>query len=339
VLASATAGIGTNLTAVLVNGPANGMLSLNADGSFSYIPADDFVGTDSFTYQANDGVTNSSTATVMLSVLPIGTLFTDDFVRPTDPGSLLPWVVQAGNWTVTGGLLIGGTNASSTYGYACLTNIWTNYSVQAQVQFPVGAYGGGVGGRLDPLTGARYAAWIYPEGSPGGSNLLKLLKFQTWSSFGYNGTNLLSLQEASLGAVGTNWHTLKLAMLGQQLAVYYDGSRVLSATDTEAVPYPSGGVSLEMWTAATPYVWSVQNASVISAPAPLIWDINSSSTNATITWNAVPGQTYRVQYNDTLNASNWNDWLPDVTATNETATAKVATGGVTQRSYRVMLVP
>ena len=122
-------------------------------------------------------------------------------------------------------------------GMPCLTNIWTNYSVQAQVQFPVGAYGGGVGGRLDPLTGARYAAWIYPEGSPGGSNLLKLLKFQTWSSFGYNGTNLVSLQEASLGAVGTNWHTLKLAMLGQQLAVYYDGSRALSATDTEAVPY------------------------------------------------------------------------------------------------------
>ena len=90
VLASATAGIGTNLTAVLVNGPTNGLLNLNGDGSFSYIPADDFVGTDSFTYQANDGVTNSSTATVTLSVLPVGTLFTDDFVRPTDRGPCRP---------------------------------------------------------------------------------------------------------------------------------------------------------------------------------------------------------------------------------------------------------
>jgi hypothetical protein len=339
VLANDTAGIGTNLTAVLVNGPTNGTFSLNADGSFSYTPAHDFVGTDRFTYQANDGVTNSSTATVTLSVWPVGTLFADDFVRPTDPGSLLPWVAQEGNWTVTGGLLNGGTNASFSYAHACLTNSWANYAVQAQLRFPLGAYGGGVGGCLDPSTGARYAAWIYPEGSPGGSNLLKLLKFQTWNSFGYQGTNLASMQQTNLAAVGTNWHTLKLAMLGPQLAVYYDGSRAMSVTDTEAVPYSLGGVNVEMWTEATPYVMSVQEVSVISAPAPQIRAINSSSATATISWNAVPGQTYRVQYNDTLNSSNWNDWLPDVTATNETATASVATGGVPQRSYRVMLVP
>ena len=339
VLANDTAGMGTNLTAMLVNGPRNGTLNLNTDGSFSYTPADDFVGTDSFTYQANDGVTNSSTATVTLSVLPVGALFADDFVRPTDPGLLLPWVAQAGKWTVTGGLLKGGTNALHTYAYTCLTNGWTNCAVQARMQFPLGAYGGGVGGRLNPATGARYAAWIYPEGSLGGSNLLKVLKFQNWTSFGYNGTNLASMQQVSLAAVGTNWHTLKLAMLGRQLAVYYDGNRVMSLTDVEALPYASGGVSLEMWTEATPYIMSVQEASVISAPAPLIWGINSTSTTATITWNAIPGQTYRAQYKDSLGTGNWNDWLPEITATNVTATAVIAIEGNTQRCYRVMLVP
>jgi hypothetical protein len=39
------------LTAVLVAGPANGSVVLNADGSFRYEPKADFVGTDTFTYQ------------------------------------------------------------------------------------------------------------------------------------------------------------------------------------------------------------------------------------------------------------------------------------------------
>ena len=39
------------LTAVLVEGPANGRLSLNPDGSFKYMPNNDFVGIDKFTYQ------------------------------------------------------------------------------------------------------------------------------------------------------------------------------------------------------------------------------------------------------------------------------------------------
>src|SRR5262249_1985803 len=43
------------LTATLVNGPAHGTVALNPDGSFSYTPAADYLGLDSFTYQATDG--------------------------------------------------------------------------------------------------------------------------------------------------------------------------------------------------------------------------------------------------------------------------------------------
>ncbi|MEZ6039830.1 MAG: Ig-like domain-containing protein [Planctomycetaceae bacterium] len=62
---------GDGLTAVLVAGPSNGSLILNADGSLSYTPATGFSGTDSFTYVANDGSLNSETATVTLTVNPI----------------------------------------------------------------------------------------------------------------------------------------------------------------------------------------------------------------------------------------------------------------------------
>src|SRR5205085_2724481 len=46
---------GDSLTAVLVSGPAHGTLTLNSNGSFSYTPAANYNGTDSFTYKANDG--------------------------------------------------------------------------------------------------------------------------------------------------------------------------------------------------------------------------------------------------------------------------------------------
>jgi VCBS repeat-containing protein len=59
------------LTASLVTGPAHGTLALNADGSFTYTPAADFNGTDSFTYKASDGSLTSNVATVTLTVTPV----------------------------------------------------------------------------------------------------------------------------------------------------------------------------------------------------------------------------------------------------------------------------
>ncbi len=56
-------------TATLVSGVSYGTLNLNADGSFSYTPALHYVGTDSFTYQASDGVTSGNVATVTLTVI------------------------------------------------------------------------------------------------------------------------------------------------------------------------------------------------------------------------------------------------------------------------------
>ena len=43
------------LTAIVVTQPANGTLTLNADGSFTYTPDLNFTGADTFSYKANDG--------------------------------------------------------------------------------------------------------------------------------------------------------------------------------------------------------------------------------------------------------------------------------------------
>src|SRR6056297_917790 len=59
---------GDPITAVLVEDVDDGTLTLDDDGSFQYVPDAGFVGTDSFSYQADDGVATSATATVTITV-------------------------------------------------------------------------------------------------------------------------------------------------------------------------------------------------------------------------------------------------------------------------------
>ncbi len=61
---------GRPFTSVLVMGPADGSVTLNADGSFSYTPDPNFVGTDQFTYKDVQGSTVSNVATVTIDVNP-----------------------------------------------------------------------------------------------------------------------------------------------------------------------------------------------------------------------------------------------------------------------------
>ena len=56
------------LEVTLVTEPMHGDLTLNADGSFEYIPQLDYFGDDSFAYEISDGIDTSSTATVNLTV-------------------------------------------------------------------------------------------------------------------------------------------------------------------------------------------------------------------------------------------------------------------------------
>ena len=60
-----------SLSATLLTNVAHGDLTFNANGTFTYTPADDFNGTDSFTYRVSDGVLNSLPTTVTITVNPI----------------------------------------------------------------------------------------------------------------------------------------------------------------------------------------------------------------------------------------------------------------------------
>src|SRR5262249_48429351 len=72
---------GDPLTAALASGPSHGTVTLNPNGSFTYTPAPNYNGSDSFTYRAVDPSGLSSVATVSLNIIPM-----DDPTTLTVPG-------------------------------------------------------------------------------------------------------------------------------------------------------------------------------------------------------------------------------------------------------------
>jgi hypothetical protein len=72
---------------------------------------------------------------------------------------------------------------------------------------------------------------------------------------------------------------------------------------------------------------------------PMIMSIVASNNIVTMTWSAVPGQNYRMQYQDDLAGASWNALAPDVTATAASALTTDAISPASQRFYRVLVLP
>jgi VCBS repeat-containing protein len=78
---------GDTLTVVIMQGPVNGTLVFNSDGSFTYTPGPNYYGTDSFVYQASDPSGASSIATATIVVHPVidpPIAFDDYYTTPED---------------------------------------------------------------------------------------------------------------------------------------------------------------------------------------------------------------------------------------------------------------
>jgi uncharacterized delta-60 repeat protein len=85
---------GRPLNSTLVLGPAHGTLAFDSFGEFTYQPNNNYVGTDSFTYRADDGTALSNTATVTITVHAIDrtpSAVDDAYIVDEDHKLLVDW--------------------------------------------------------------------------------------------------------------------------------------------------------------------------------------------------------------------------------------------------------
>jgi VCBS repeat-containing protein len=124
-----------NLTAILAEDTDHGQLTLNADGSFAYMPSANYSGPDSFTYRASDGAADSAAATVSININPVNDAptisdVTDQVTNEDVPTGAISFTVEdvdtpANSLSVTGssdnqalvpnsGIAFAGTGANRT---------------------------------------------------------------------------------------------------------------------------------------------------------------------------------------------------------------------------------
>ena len=109
------------MTAVLDSTVSDGVLTLNADGSFSYSPDSEFDGVDSFTYHANDGTNNSNIATATIIVNPTSNIHLENLE-----------ITNSGNkrWTGTATITVFDEN-ESPFSEAVVFGIWSRGSSES----------------------------------------------------------------------------------------------------------------------------------------------------------------------------------------------------------------
>ena len=112
------------------------------------------------------------------------------------------------------------------------------------------------------------------------------------------------------------------------------GATANSLTITNVQLADCGNYSVEVSNAVDTVI-SLEAVLSFVTPPPDITSYESDGENFTLTWNALAGKTYRVQYKDSLDDTNWMDFVPDVTASGPTASITDPLVS-TQRFYRVL---
>jgi VCBS repeat-containing protein len=121
VLANDTDVDGPSLNAALRSQPAHGTVVMNANGSFTYKPHANFVGTDSFTYRNGDWSLLSNDTTVSITVTPVNdapVALADVFAVRV--GGVLEGSVLANDWDAEGNALNAAVRVQPLHGRVVL---------------------------------------------------------------------------------------------------------------------------------------------------------------------------------------------------------------------------
>jgi hypothetical protein len=343
----------TNVTVRLLSG--NGVLMPSAAQQFATVVNGGAAITPSFSFvasgscggaiapvlQIEEGSNILTRFTVPYQLGQPAVVFAENFdstIEPAIPagwtrtvtGAQTEWVTDSGfpdsspNAAVSGDITAVGTSslispAINVPANSCLLTFRNAYDLECDATIPTNGYDGGV---LEIQIGTNAYQDILALGGTfvaGGYNRTIAMDFQNelagrraWSgrSYGYI-TTIATLPASALGkSIHLRWCCAMDAGTG---GGGWDGWRI------DSISLTAGSCSM-------------------NTNPPVIQSVTTSNGVATVTWNSVVGRNYRVQYETNVAGFSWTDLVPDVTATNSTASA-TDPSGASQRFYRVVLLP
>ncbi|OEZ27087.1 hypothetical protein AO062_29845 [Variovorax boronicumulans] len=187
---------GDALTYALGNGPAHGSVTVNADGTYTYVPSANFNGIDTFTVTVSDGHGGTTTSTVTVTIDPVndaptvpnyaqttdedtpvsGQVVGSDvdgdtltYVKGSDPANGTVTVNADGSYTYTPNANFNGTDSFTVTvsdGHGGTTTSTVNVTINPVNDAPVFVDGGGT--PVDTATGYVFG---YDENRPAGTVL------------------------------------------------------------------------------------------------------------------------------------------------------------------------
>jgi len=114
---------------------------------------------------------------------------------------------------------------------------------------------------------------------------------------------------------------------------------IFTWTPTDADADTTNTITIRVTDDGTPPLDSAQAFSVVVAPRPWIESITISNNLPWVDWTSVGGQRYRLQYTPTLDSPVWSNVSGDITASGNTASKADPDSAVTNRFYRVQVLP
>jgi hypothetical protein len=140
---------------------------------------------------------------------------------------------------------------------------------------------------------------------------------------------------ASISGLGATWQYMQTNLpTGPHTLLW-----TYSKTANDAVTYNTNGLPNVFLN--VPWVdagWVDQVVLTPISVPPVFQSATQAGGTITLSWSALAGRTYQLQYKTNLNQTNWIN-LTNLTATNSIATASESIASDPQRFYRVVLLP
>jgi hypothetical protein len=179
--------------------------------------------------------TNATNSPVLVPVtIHLGsTIFSDTFASGSTQWTPSP-LGLASNWSIASNSF-NYNGQGHTQQYAGSPS-WTDYIVSTNITLAnLSDYPGGLRGRVNTGTGAAYVAWLYPA-----EKLIKLFRCTAWN---IDSAGLTLLGQSPIITMDTKPHALRLWFAGNQISVFYDNAKVITATDSTLT---AGAIALDV---------------------------------------------------------------------------------------------